>query len=106
MPAEFREQLKGLFDHYYPIEKDVTIPENEKIKLIEDWYSKDNDYTSAQNITRDTVVKVIETSNIGFRNKAPEFLKYCKAQGVNLSVVSGGCSGIKIFDFLPVGLHF
>jgi len=35
-----------LFNYYYPIEKDVNIPENEKIRLVEEWYNKDNEITS------------------------------------------------------------
>jgi len=35
MPKDFKKKLKDLFDYYYPIEKDTSIPENQKIKIIQ-----------------------------------------------------------------------
>jgi len=46
MPTKFKKSLRELFNYYYPKEKDVTISEQEKIRLVEEWYDLDNKITS------------------------------------------------------------
>ena len=101
MPEESRKARRDLFKFYYPKEKDVTIPPMEKIKLVETWYQLANDITKKDKISRSMLKRVLETSNIGFRHKARDFLKLCRDNEVNLSVVSGGCSGKISFELYP-----
>lgn len=36
----------------------------------------------------------MDLANVGFRHKAPEFMRMCYKNNLNFSIVSGGCSDI------------
>lgn len=35
---QFNEKRDELFEHYYPLETDPTIPFDDKFKLMDEWY--------------------------------------------------------------------
>lgn len=45
LPESFIEFEKELFAHYYPIEKDLSIPIPEKIPIMREWYGKNHSRT-------------------------------------------------------------
>jgi hypothetical protein len=37
-PEEERERCKGVYDKYFPMERDPSIPHKEKIDLMREWW--------------------------------------------------------------------
>ena len=40
VPKSFQQEIKGYFNHYYPIEKKPGIPFDEKFMICEEWCEK------------------------------------------------------------------
>lgn len=46
LPESFKDESKKLFNIYYPIEIDPSIPYNEKIKHMTEWWTRKNNILS------------------------------------------------------------
>ena len=67
LPASFKEKSREMFDKYYPIELDPTIPLDEKIPLMLEWYDGAHVLMQQSDLYRKDFALMVEESSISFR---------------------------------------
>lgn len=108
LPSTFgvMEQSTGLPDHarkicednykkYYPIEMNLEISNEEKLKhMVAWWTSSQNAMIAANVITDGAIVKAVQSSDICLRDNTDKLLAFCKHSEIPFLIFSAGCGDI------------
>lgn len=74
---------------------DLSIPEDEKLKLmIEWWTSSQNAIVSANHITENIIIKAVKDSEVCLRDNTDKLLKFCNDAEIPFLIFSAGCGDI------------
>jgi len=96
---EYSKKRKELYNQYRPIEIDTTIPEDEKMRHMEDWWKKHVHLFYEYNLKEDILKQAIKKVDLKYRKGAEEFLFKMKESNVPVVIISAGIGNI-ILDFL------
>lgn len=91
---EFKKEIEDMYEIYGPIERDYTIPFEEKEKAMEEWYSKCMELYYKYNLTQEKIEKSIDNSDLIFRNGAKEFLKDMYKKKIPVIILSAGIGNV------------
>jgi len=80
---------------YMPIEQDPSIPRDEKIKYLEEWWSSAEAIIQELNLKRDQFAQIVDEAHVGIRHGFANFARVCDLGQLPIYVVSGG-----ILDFI------
>eukprot|EP00929_Paragymnodinium_shiwhaense_P061740 TRINITY_DN30862_c0_g2_i1.p2 TRINITY_DN30862_c0_g2~~TRINITY_DN30862_c0_g2_i1.p2 ORF type:complete len:298 (+),score=57.54 TRINITY_DN30862_c0_g2_i1:198-1091(+) len=107
---KFNTREKQLFDKYYPIEIDATMPIEEKIPIMSEWYGTVHGLVVEEDITRERLQEAVAScKTIQLRDGAVSFLQECQKADppIPVLIMSAGLADvIEIFlsRQLPGGL--
>ena len=85
---EYTAQAKKNFDKYYPLEQDLTIPLEEKKKMMHEWRSSQFALMLGAGLTRDIIKETVKSDLINFRSWYGTFFDLLKADDVPLLIFS------------------
>lgn len=95
LPANVAEFAKNNYLKYYPKEMDVTIPPDQKLELMVEWWtSTQNAVVSAKTITKAGLIKTVVESNVTLRTNAEIFINQLADKNIPLFIFSAGCGDI------------
>jgi len=94
LSAEYRSETKKLFDHYFPIETDPTIPRAEKIPIMEEWYGKAHKLLLKEPFTPALLRSTASDSAIALRPGCDALLVGCHERGTPVVVMSAGLGNV------------
>lgn len=90
-----KEEARRLFEHYYPLEIDNTIPEDEKIHIMKEWNEKVmellGDYLNSQMFEK--VLRFAE-SEVKIRDGIKRFFQWLREMWVPIIIFSAGVSNV------------
>jgi len=104
----FRNKSQGLFQKYYPVEIDATIPLEEKIPIMTEWYTQVHNLMLHEDITHSKLqAAVAECRSIELRCRMQELLLHCQEASppVPVVIMSAGLGDV-IEIFLQQALPF
>merc|ERR1712032_1425099 len=104
----YEQKTKELLDKYYPIEIDPTIPIEEKIPLMKEWYGQVHEMMLEEGVTAATIQKSVEKcDNIALREGIADLVAACQecSPPVPFVVMSAGLGNV-IDEFLRQHLPF
>jgi len=104
----FRGQAKQLFDKYYPVEIDEKMSIEEKIPIMNDWYSEMHTLMLGEDVTRANIRRAVTSCDtIQLREGMAEFLQRCQDSSppIPVLIMSAGLGDV-IEEFLRQRLPF
>lgn len=87
---KYRNESKALFEHYYPIEISQTVPVEEKVKLMTEWWTKSHELIQREGLRQDFIKKMVSTPSIALREGAVELIKTAHDKAVPFHIFSAG----------------
>lgn len=91
---EFKRKSVALSTHFRPLEKDQSIPHEEKFKLMDDWWTSTFSNYLGQGVLQSSMPEMLRRSNIRFRHGIDGLLTQCRSSEVSFTVVSAGLGNI------------
>ena len=91
---EYAKKSFDLFNKYYPIEIDSSIPEGKKIPLMEEWWSNHLKIIVEYGMSRKVVEEVINIQSKYLRGGAKDFFKILFSNGVPLLILSSALGDV------------
>lgn len=108
LSSEYSAKSQALFDHYHPIELDLSIDLIDKKTLMAEWYDKHFELLISSGLNQEKMAQAIDNQLANLRPLVIDFLKLLKKLAIPLLVFSAnglGVSGLKYF-FSKRGLMF
>ena len=94
LPADYQLKVKQLYDKYYPIEMDMSVGNEEKARVMVDWWEAAHalllSYRFRRSYITAAVSQAMQSGRLQLRAGAAELLRYCSAQSLPLLVFSAG----------------
>jgi HAD superfamily hydrolase (TIGR01544 family) len=90
----FTEACNRLYQKYYPIEVDNTLPVNEKQAQMLDWWNAFHDMMIAEGTTRNKLRECVEATKSVLRPGALTFLQQLDTHHIPLLILSAGLGDI------------
>lgn len=94
LPESYREEAIKLRDKYYPIEMSATVGLKEKTEAMINWWTTAHSLLVACEITKATVAKIVEKSEIRLRDGVNQTLEVLHENDVPLLIFSAGVGDI------------
>lgn len=95
LPEEYRIERTRLYECYRPIELDITMPKDIKMKLMQEWYQKHLDLFECYQLREEMLEKAIVKDQImEFRPGVQEFLGYLYKNKIPVIIFSGGIGNV------------
>jgi HAD superfamily hydrolase (TIGR01544 family) len=95
---EYGKHTKALAEYYIPMEHDIKLSREDKIRISEEWYHKAHSCMLNENLTQGKLDKIVAScwSNmeIHLRNKFSEFIKASRDHGLPVTVLSAGLGDV------------
>jgi len=92
LTKDYPEKAKALYEKYYTIEIDLSLPREQKKEAMEQWWTEHFRLLIESNLNIKDIEKAMESSNIVLREGVPEFLKNLDENNIPLIILSS--SGI------------
>lgn len=97
---EYNIQAKALFDKYYPIEVDLSIPLEERKKEMVNWWLEVYNLFVKYGLKKSDLEEVIKSSDLKLRDGVFEFLQFLKEKNIPLIIFSATGCGEMVEMFL------
>jgi len=94
LSEEYTKQSFALFDKYHPIEIDSTLCMEEKILLMEEWWSKHLKLIVASGMKKDILVDIIKKDYLPAREGFEKFMKFFESKEVPVLILSAGLGDV------------
>ena len=93
LTPEYGAKATALSEKYFPIEKDVSIPLDERKQKMQEWWSQLFDLLITSGLTRDHILSTIDLSNAQLRDGALEFFTTLNERSIPLVIMSATALG-------------
>lgn len=100
LTSDYVKKSHELFDMYHPIEIDPNIPIEEKIKKMEEWWETHFKLLIDTGLDKKTLDKLVNETNLEFREGSLEFLDYLNENKIPLVIISSSGLGSVIPMYL------
>ena len=94
------EEIHELFNHYYPIELDPHIGEEEKIVLMQEWWEKTFEVMKKCDVFKKMLLEVCDSPLLQWRDGLLDFIKTINAKKIPLIIFSAGGFGKLAIEYL------
>ncbi len=91
---EYKKKAYELFDIYYPIEKDPTIPIKEKIKKMEEWWNKHMELMVEVKLSKDILMEIARKGDFHPRDSLFEMIDFIKDNELPFLIFSAGLGDV------------
>lgn len=98
LTSDYAPKANALFDHYHPIEADLSIPLSERIKAMEDWWATHNQLLIDSGLTKADLEDIATKGSIEFREGALTLFEFLSRHDIPMVVMSASGSG----DAIPL----
>ena len=89
-PSDMKNKSRESYAKYYPIYKDLTLPREERLKHMNDWWDSDMTRFAQAGLSRADYIKMAVQGKLLFRNGTKGLFEECHKQGLDFFVVSAG----------------
>jgi 5'-nucleotidase len=87
---DYKIKADQLFNKYRPIEIDPNLTVQQKSEHMHQWWIEHFDLAQKSGLTQQILTKVIDESNIQFRDQSTEVLKFLAKNNIPLVIMSAG----------------
>jgi 5'-nucleotidase len=94
LPKSYAEAAKALHQHYYPIEIDPTMSEEQKAPLMVEWWEKAHKALVDANVNKSVFTSAVREALVEFREGVAEMFALAAAKSVHVLVFSAGLKQI------------
>jgi len=97
----YSEKAIALFNKYHPIEMDIKIPNKEKKRKMNEWWTKHFKLLIESGLNKKHLERIVKEGNITFRKGALEFIDCIHKNDIPLLIISSSGVG----DAIPMLLE-
>ncbi len=101
---EYTKERNKLYDHYHPIEIDITLDFNYKSKMTAEWFQKHLELMVKHGVTTDMISKSLDDGQITLREGVVEFLKMITNKNIPLIIFSAAIGDVIKMQLKPLNL--
>lgn len=91
--GDYAQRAKELFDTYFPIENDSSIPYEKRYEAMEEWWRKHTNLLIEKGLTRDIIRKAAQSSRIRLRTGVVELFKWFESENIPVVIFSSNNLG-------------
>ncbi len=88
LTPEYPDAAQALFDYYAPIERDFTMPLDERTAEMHTWWKKHFALLEQSGFSRDVINDVVLHSTLQFRDQIKDFIDFLEAHQIPLIIMS------------------
>ncbi|KAJ3091332.1 hypothetical protein HK102_000924 [Quaeritorhiza haematococci] len=92
--ANYKQLTQQLYDKYYPIEVSHTVPHEEKVQAMIQWWTKAHEITMEAKISKQDIMEMVKEVPVCFRPQIEEFVKICRDRNIPLLIFSAGLADV------------
>jgi len=94
LSEEYRKKGNGLRAHYYPIEIDPKLTDEEKLPLMVEWWTQSHNLLIEYGLNKNDIEQIVKESNLYFRDGCKDYFDMLNESEVPLLVFSAGLGNI------------
>merc|ERR1712038_1192170 len=94
LPDTYRHQAHGLRNHYYPIEIDPHLTNEQKLPLMVEWWTQSHNLLIEYGLNQNAIEQIVKESNLYFRDGCSDYYNTLNNAGVPLLIFSAGLGNI------------
>jgi len=98
LTEDYAAKAHALFDHYHPIELDLSISINEKKTAMRQWWDKHDRLLIESGLSKNDLADIVANGHLKFRDGAMEFLTLLNEKNIPLIIMSASGCG----DAIPI----
>lgn len=98
LTSDYPERAHALFNKYHAIEIDPSIPKEEKIKAMRQWWTEHYELLIESKLNKKDVASAVESGHVEFREGALEFFDFLKDKNVPLVIISSAGLGTEAIE--------
>jgi len=87
---DYHVKIRALFNKYYPIEVDPSIPLTLKIPFMKSWWEESNRLLVAEKCNVSSFREMVKTANLEFRENVPKLLEELDKNDIPVLIFSAG----------------
>lgn len=91
---ELKQAMNNLYNYYHPFEVDPDLSNAEKAKYMHEWYKNTTRVLIENNLTEQLIDKIIEESDLEFRDGIHEFLEITNNLEIPVIIISAGIGNL------------
>lgn len=93
LTPDYAAKAHSLYNHYAPIEKDLSLPKAERKKAMEEWWRTHFELLVKSGLTKSEVNRAIDSGKIKFRDGVFQFLEILHKNNVPVVIMSSSALG-------------
>lgn len=93
LPKEYSPKAQELFNYYYPLETDSSLTNQEKKRLMDEWWGKAFDLMIDFEFNKSHLQAIVDLDLVKFREGTEEFLEILNKNNVPLVIISASGVG-------------
>ena len=90
LSPEYQRQAQALHDHYLPIEKDETIPLEERKQAMVEWWREHKELLIKEWLTKDHIYEAMKSEKLELREWYQKFFSLLHEHRIPLVILSAG----------------
>lgn len=94
LPGDIKNKMNKLYAKYYPLEISHDITQEEKVKYMEEWWTKAHEHIIEAKITKQNIKQAVKECTIAFRPLLKEFIAIATQRKIPLLVFSAGLADV------------
>jgi len=91
---EYREEAEKIRRHYYPIEIDPNLTDEQKLPSMKEWWTRSHDLLMDCGLNRQKIEQIIEEAPLYFREGCKELYKTLADGAIPLLIFSAGLGNV------------
>ncbi len=95
LTPDYNEKAHALRDKYFPIEKSLEIPLEEKKKAMQEWWTEHFKLLIKSRLNRKDLERVVKSGKVEFKEGALEFFDFLKEKNIPLVILSSSGLGVE-----------
>ncbi len=95
LTPDYPEKAKALFNHYHSIEKDLSLPLEQRKKAMEEWWRSHFKLLIASGLAKKDVERAVESQRLELREGAKEFFEMLAQKNIPLVIMSSSGLGVE-----------
>jgi HAD superfamily hydrolase (TIGR01544 family) len=94
LDAGFKDKVAALYSHYYPLEVSHSLDMSQKIKYMEEWWSKAHELIIQQGLSKKDLSLMVQETSVEFRPGMQALIDLISKENIPLLIFSAGIGDI------------
>lgn len=94
LDSGFKDKVAALYTHYYPLEVSHSLEMSQKVKFMEEWWSKAHELIIQQGLSKKDISLMVQETTVEFRPGLNALIDLISKENIPLLIFSAGIGDI------------